>query len=296
MPEQAHYGGANSHILGIVMKEAVRRAITIIRAERFVFEAEGKTGYSGNVDDMVTSADRKAQQVYVKMLKECFPLCGIIAEEKGLRVPCRIPGARLFFTVDPLDGTRAYIRKQSHGIGTMISLVSDGKVIAAYVGDVMSQEIYGFRPGSKKTHRISEFDHAELLAVDPTRELSDQYILLRKTPTSHSTVIQQLIHGESKEGIFRDLDVTGGSIGASMARLWKGEVGAAVINPGWETPWDICPVVGISLNLGFVFLRATDRGKLQSFVPELSMRVRKTFQDVLVVHRSRLRELAPFIA
>lgn len=295
MPDDVFCGNVNPHILGIVMKEVVRRAITVIRAERFVFEAKAKTGYGGNLDDMVTSADRKAQEVYVGMLKECFPLCGIIAEEKGLKVPCRIPGANLLFTVDPLDGTKAYVRKQSHGIGTMISLVSDGNVIAAYVGDVMTQEIYGFRPGSKKVHRISEFDHSEQLRIDAKRKLSQQYILLRTAPEKHSCLIQRLISGDPKHRVFQDLDVTGGSIGASMARLWKGEVGAAVLNPGWETPWDMCPIVGISLHMDFVFLRATNQGKLAKFVPKFSIEVKKSQHDVLIVHKSRMKEIAAFI-
>ena len=73
-------GNVNPHIVGIVMKEAVRRAIVAIRSERFIFESQVKQGYSGNLDDMVTSADHKAQQIYVRMLTECFPDWGIVAE------------------------------------------------------------------------------------------------------------------------------------------------------------------------------------------------------------------------
>jgi fructose-1,6-bisphosphatase/inositol monophosphatase family enzyme len=286
-------GSVNAHVIGIVMKEAVRRAIMVIRAQRFIFEAQAKAGYSGDLDDMVTSADHRAQQVYVKMLTECFPLCGILAEEEDLRLPCRIPGRTVLFTVDPLDGTRAYVRKQSHGIGTMLSLVSDGEVIAAYVGDVMTQEIYGFRPESDRTHRISEFDHVEDLRICEERKLSEQYVLLRKAPDEHGETIRRLI--QSKAGFFRDLEVTAGSIGASMARLWKGEVGAAVLNPGYETPWDMCPIVGISQHLGFVFLKATCDGKLERFKPEFSTHPQENKSDVLIVHKSRIHELSALL-
>jgi fructose-1,6-bisphosphatase/inositol monophosphatase family enzyme len=274
------------------MKEAVRRAITVIRSQRFIFEAQAKAGYSGDLDDMVTFADRKAQQVYVRMLTECFPLCGIVAEEEGLRLPCRMDNRSLLFTVDPLDGTKAYVRKQSHGIATMISLVADREVIAAYVGDVMTQEIYGFRPESGSTHRISEFDHAEELRINVNRSLSDQYILLRKAPDQHSALIQRLVRRDAEPQYFRDLEVTGGSIGASMARLWKGEVGAAVLSPGFETPWDMCPIVGISQHMGFVFLRVTEEGKLTAFKPAFSEEVYESKTDVLVVHKSCLDELS----
>lgn len=285
------FGHINPHIVGIVMKEAVRRAIMAIRSERFVFEAKAKTGYSGQLDDIVTTADNKAQAIYIRMISECFPLCGIVAEEEGLRVECTLPGGvSMFFTVDALDGTKAFARKQSHGIGTMISLVYQGRVIAAYVGDVMSQEIYGFRPESQKVHRISEYDHHEILAIRPNFKLSEQYVLLRADPHKRGSVIQTLIAPKENGGIFRGIEVTSGSIGMSMARLWKGEVGGAVLNPGHSTPWDFCPVIGISTQLGFVFLK-DEGGKLFQFKPEAYAEIRKIEHDVLIIHESRLAEV-----
>ncbi len=295
MAADAFYGQVNAHIIGIVMKEAVRRAIMTIRARRFIFEANAKTGYSGRLDDMVTTADREAQAVYVKMLKECFPLCGIVAEEDALKVECRVPGADIFFTVDPLDGTKAFVKKQSHGIGTMISLVADGQVIAAYVGDAMTQEIYGYRPESRKVHRISEFDHAETLTIGPGTRLSQEYVLLRSDTHRHSAVIRKLVGAREDGGIFRGVEITGGSIGTSMARLWKDEVGAAVLRHGHETPWDMCPIIGISRRLGFVFLRVAGGGELETYEPAVSADVRERRHDVLVVHESRVQELSSFL-
>jgi hypothetical protein len=71
----------NGHAVGIILKELVRRAMTIIRNERQVFEATAKQGHTGNMDDVFTSADTKAQEVYIKSLRECFPDCAIVAEE-----------------------------------------------------------------------------------------------------------------------------------------------------------------------------------------------------------------------
>src|SRR5215510_12270875 len=112
------------HAHGIILKELVRRAMTVIRNERQVFEATAKQDRSGSMDDVFTSADTKAQEVYVKSLRECFPDYAIVAEEGDVAPlvagPLR-PGA--FFTVDPLDGTKAFVRRQSHGVGTMVALV-----------------------------------------------------------------------------------------------------------------------------------------------------------------------------
>jgi fructose-1,6-bisphosphatase/inositol monophosphatase family enzyme len=138
----------NGHAVGIILKELVRRAMAVIRNERQVFEATAKQGRSGDMDDVFTSADTKAQEVYIKSLHECFPDYAIVAEEGGVapRIARSVrPGA--FFTVDPLDGTKAFVRRQSHGVG----LVEHGQVASAYVGDINTHEIYGYRPGSRSS-------------------------------------------------------------------------------------------------------------------------------------------------
>src|SRR5689334_9933380 len=74
----------NGHAIGIILKELVRRAIKTIRAEREVFEVKQKAGYGGDMTDVFTTADSKAQTIYVRSLNECFPGFGIIAEEGSL--------------------------------------------------------------------------------------------------------------------------------------------------------------------------------------------------------------------
>src|SRR3954467_9581845 len=97
------FGPINPHIVGIVMKETVRRAIVAIRARRFLFEARAKADHRGNLSDVVTNADHDAQAIYLKLLRECFPGIAIIAEED--EVAAGEP--ETYFTVDPLDGTKA---------------------------------------------------------------------------------------------------------------------------------------------------------------------------------------------
>ena len=285
------FGPINPHIVGIVMKETVRRAIAAIRARRFLFEARAKADHRGNLSDVVTNADHDAQAIYLKLLRECFPGIAIIAEEDEAAAG----EPQTYFTVDPLDGTKAFVRRQSHGIGTMISLVDRGQVIAAYVGDVMTQEVFGFRPGSPHVHRISEFDRGERLRIDPDLRLAKQYLLLRAGPHRYPPVLQALAGGKDSRGHFRQIEVESGSIGTSMARLWKGEVGGAALLPAQETPWDISPLIGISRKLGFVFLRVTERDRLQPYDPPISAVTYRRQHAVLVVHETRLGELSEFL-
>jgi fructose-1,6-bisphosphatase/inositol monophosphatase family enzyme len=290
-----NYGYMNGHGIGIIMKEMVNRAIRKISAERFIFEQQNKVSYGGENDDLFTSADKSAQEVYVKTIQECFPGFGIIAEEDELRVPCTAD-MPAYFTIDPLDGTKAFARRQSHGVGTMISLVHDSKVAAAYVGDVLTGEIYGYRPGSDKVHRLLENGAYSQLKVDDDKPLTKQYILLREAPKEHTSIIQKLIEKPKDGGCFKEMEVTGGSIGIMFARLWKGEVGAICLAaPGHDTPWDNTPVEAISRKMGFMFMEVDDEGKFKFLIPRLLREVTKREKEVLIIHETRLSEFNSWI-
>jgi len=280
------FGKLNGHSVGFIMKELVWRALMKIRAMRFEFEVHPKQT-PGRDDDVVTSADYASQGVYSKSLRECFPQYGIIAEEGHLRIRSR---NGFLFTVDPLDGTLAFKRKQSHGIGTMLALGDvQERVLAAYVGDIMTQEIFGFRPDSKKVHRISEFQISQDLSIDPRRPLSTQYVLLRNPTELHSRTTHILCSREMGMGLFHGIEVSGGSIGIGFARLWKSEVGAMILRPCVETPWDSWPIIGISQKLGFQFF-ALCKSKFKRWTPKISTRTWKRNFEVLVIHKSRVSE------
>jgi fructose-1,6-bisphosphatase/inositol monophosphatase family enzyme len=271
LERQCLYG----HIVGIVLKELVRRAIITIRNERQVFAVTQKAGYSGDLTDVFTSADQKAQEVYLRSLRECFPDYGIVAEEDKLSIE-PLNGITGYFTVDPLDGTKAFIRRQSQGVGTMVALVDDGRVQSAYIGDVNTQEIYGFRPASSNVHRISEYETAERLEHS-ARQVSEMTILLRDAERAYAPPSLELI------GRFKKWEIQGGSIGIWMARIWKREVGAALLLANTETPWGSAPVIGISQALGYGFYRFAE-GKWQRYEPRLSKTVYRRDHDLLVVH------------
>lgn len=244
------YGQITAPLVGYAMKEMCRRAMTAISAQRAIFEAQVKESYAGDMDDLVTSADLEAQEIYLKMIRESFPGYGILAEEDNLRIDCDLPGQDLYFTIDPLDGTKAFGRRQSTGIATMLSLVDGQKsaVLAAYIGDVMTGELYGYRPESDKVHRITKFDRGEELKLK-THKSGKSKLLLRAAPWDYGECDVKMLAEE-----FKDIEIEGGSVGLSFARLWKGEVGAILLPPGkHETPWDSSPIIGITKKLGYRF-------------------------------------------
>lgn len=249
-------GSLNGHLIGYVVKEMVRRVSKTIKGHRLSFETRDKVGYSGKLDDVVTSADKAAQAIYVRMIREGFPSAGIIAEEEDLHVECTdMSFGDLYFTVDPLDGTKAFVRSQSHGIGTMVALVQDGEVIASCIGNVMTKEMYYYRPGGTRVHRIGESERAESLSPKIGQTLGSQVALLRDRPESYSTLIQRLLATPREGGLCKNYQTADGSVGLSMARLWNGEAGLAIHPAITTTPWDATPVTGINQRLGIVQLQ-----------------------------------------
>ncbi|MDE1874861.1 MAG: inositol monophosphatase family protein [Patescibacteria group bacterium] len=279
-------GTMNGPAAGIIIKEMVRRAMAFIAANRMTFEAKEKHVDYKTARDFVTDVDVGAQEIYRRMIAESFPGYGVVAEEEGLSTSCSIPGENIWFTVDPLDGTKAFIRRQSTGIGTMISLVRNNVVIAACVGDVMTREIYYYRPDSDKVHRFSWNDtlHEEL-SIKPG-SIKDEYILLGDDPRGLSPVISEIT---GRGLMFKSMEVSSGSIGIKMARLWKGEVGAVVIASGMTTPWDWNPIAGISAKLGFAVLMRFQRAWEVSPLRPIKMIV-KIPNDIIVIHHSRVDE------
>src|SRR6185437_16482428 len=121
-------------------------------------------------------------------------------------------------------------------------------------------------------------------------------ILLRAAPYRYSATIRRLMGGAEARGLFKGIDITSGSIGTGMARLWKGEVGAAALTPGTDTPWDMWPIIGISRQLGFIFLRDAGHGRLERFDPAVSTEANDRNFGVLIVHESGLEELTDFMS
>ncbi len=297
-------GPFNGHAVSIIMRDLVRRAMAIILNNMFTVVPIAKAGYVEGTEDVYTDGDKLAQQMYIKSLQECFPEAGIIAEEGKRRFGNLSPNTRYFFTVDPLDGTKAYLRRQSHGIATMIALFDAAKntYLSAYIGDVMAQEIYGFRPGSSKVHRLMRNECKDTLSIDPHRTLAEQWVLLRDLPESFQEkssrwALSGFIAGEryaARYRLFRGVSIADGSIGTMFARLWKGEVGAIMLPRGTQTPWDICPCIAISEQLGFRFLRWTGASSGYGVAPVMSIiprEVQHTKYEILVVHHTRLAEL-----
>jgi fructose-1,6-bisphosphatase/inositol monophosphatase family enzyme len=275
-------GEVNGHTMGIVMKDLVIRATRIIRARRLTFVEKVKMGYSGEMDDKETDSDTLSQDVYCKLLQECFPRVGIIGEEGKLRIP-PAPGVHAYFTIDPLDGTKAYTRKQPHGVATMIALVINGVVRAAYICNINSGQIIGYRPDSDKVHLIDVLDGMYEQLLPPYERPAVIYPLLRDPIDKYES--EQARRYVAQHPNYK---IEGSSIGVWFARLWNGESQALLLPPSKETPWDSTPVVGITEKLGYVFMKPDGQREWQPYSPKLVTEIEERTHDVLIVHKTML--------
>lgn len=79
----------------------------------------------------VTIADRHAEAIILERLGRAFPGIPVLAEEEA--AAGRIPElGRLFFCVDPLDGTRGFVQRSGE-FTVNIGLIEDGEPVAGII-------------------------------------------------------------------------------------------------------------------------------------------------------------------
>lgn len=128
--------------LGLVSKELDIAATTAEQAGAILIKHFGKTlniRYKDRIN-LVTKADREAEQNIVRRLLKAFPAYGILAEE-GTAV-----AGDTRWIVDPLDGTTNY----AHGYPIFcvsIALERDGEIVLGVIYDPVRKEMFSAERG-----------------------------------------------------------------------------------------------------------------------------------------------------
>ena len=116
-----------AHLLGDISGAAI---LPYFRKRLTVTNKAGRSGY-----DPVTAADRAAERVIRKAVRQHFPDHGFIGEEFGVT-----PGkGRYQWLVDPIDGTRAFITG-SPLWGTLIGLLDRGTPVLGLMNQPFTGE------------------------------------------------------------------------------------------------------------------------------------------------------------
>jgi len=119
-----HADAAMGEILADIIEEAGREILPLWRT--------GLTADRKADESPVTEADRRGEALILARLRERFPDVPIVSEEDAseLGTPEEI-GPR-FFLVDPLDGTKAFVRGDEHWT-VNVGLIDHGRAVAGAV-------------------------------------------------------------------------------------------------------------------------------------------------------------------
>jgi 3'-phosphoadenosine 5'-phosphosulfate (PAPS) 3'-phosphatase len=142
----------------------------------------GRKGYGYEKSDLVTAADREAQLIIEKILIDFHPDIGFLAEENSHDTNSSRFEKPYFWSVDPLDGTKAFV-SHLNGFAVSIGLLKqDGTPILGVVYfPVFGDLYYGIKNQSAfhnekeltmnndKSHVKIYLSEAESLSVEKNR-------------------------------------------------------------------------------------------------------------------------------
>ena len=105
----------------------------------------------------VTEADRRGEAMILEALATAFPDIPTVAEEACAAdgVPLQI--GRRFFLIDPLDGTKAFVRGDAH-FTVNIGLIEDGRPIAGAVAAPATGQVWHTTPHGAVTRQIGALE------------------------------------------------------------------------------------------------------------------------------------------
>jgi myo-inositol-1(or 4)-monophosphatase len=138
-----------------------------VAAERFrtAIDVERKDGKT----DVVTAADRDAQQAVAERIRETFPDATILGEED--ETATTVPTEGRVWVVDPIDGTNNYVRGNRRWATSVACLEAESTVAAATVLPVMDDTYVATEDGVYRNDRqvtVSTRADPELFQVVPT--------------------------------------------------------------------------------------------------------------------------------
>jgi 3'(2'), 5'-bisphosphate nucleotidase len=103
----------------------------------------------------VTEADRRAEALILERLARAFPGIPVVAEEAASLIGTPGEIGSTFFLVDPLDGTKAFIRGDAN-FTVNIGLIVDGQPVAGAVTAPVTEETWFTQGGAAFKRRAGE--------------------------------------------------------------------------------------------------------------------------------------------
>ncbi len=132
----------------------------------------------------VTVADRESEAAALDVIHGAFPEHGVLGEETGAHVGA----GETRWIVDPLDGTRGFVRGETCW-GPLVALEHEGEVVAGAMGLPVASEVYfgasgrgawrsvsGGAPERLRVSGIARWEDATLSLGEPRVLLAPPYV------------------------------------------------------------------------------------------------------------------------
>jgi len=224
--------------------EAVRLARVAGDVLMEIYATDFTVDYKGEADP-VTKADRLANDLLVRRLREAFPNDGVVAEESPDQSDALRRG-RCWY-IDPLDGTKEFVKKNGE-FSVMIGLAVEGE---AKLGVV-------YRPVGDRLYRGVVGDSAFV-------DIGNRTFALRGTDTSVPKdlrlVVSRSHRGEATDALVKRLGIENetksGSVGLKVGLIAQRDADLYVHMSEHSSAWDACAPEAVLRAAGGVF---TDLG------------------------------------
>lgn len=125
-----------NEIMPVLLDTTLKAGTVVMDVFHSDFEVYGKDDKSP-----VTEADRRGEEVITNALKNIAPDIPVVGEEAKSEGHCPDISGGIFWLVDPLDGTKEFIKKGSD-FTVNIGLIKDGVPIAGVVLAPAMQKLY----------------------------------------------------------------------------------------------------------------------------------------------------------
>ncbi|MFG2475904.1 inositol monophosphatase family protein [Streptomyces fagopyri] len=210
------------------VEKAVRHAAAAEIMPRFRQLAAHEIDQKSGPHDLVTDADRKAEEYLTEVLAELLPGSVVVGEEAVHADPATydaIQGAAPVWIVDPVDGTRQFVRGES-GFCTLVALTLGGVVHASWTYAPARDQLAVALRG-----RGARLDGQPLRSGSPVpgRDLE----IATSHPDYTTDEQKRALLGLNTEGV-RPRPC--GSAGLEYLAVARGELDATAFS--WEAAWD----------------------------------------------------------
>jgi 3'(2'), 5'-bisphosphate nucleotidase len=199
-------------------------------------------------NDPVTAADMAANQVIVKTLKSYFPDHAILTEEEPST--WNKTGEEWVWMIDPLDGTRDFIKKNGEFV-TMIGLTHSGEpIIGVVIEPASGQEFYGCK--GHGAFRSVYYQTGAAARVDFPNITDPEQLRLAVSRSHRDSKVDKLI-----QLLAITEEIPSGSVGRKMAMVINGNADIYVHPARGTKLWDTCACDVIASEAGGILLSGT---------------------------------------